>query len=251
MSGAIGEALLTRLSCTGAICSEDAAAIRRISGEVRALRRHTVILLPGETPRFVVIVLRGFLYHYALSAKGARLIHSLCMPTDTPGLETMYLDRVDDSLAVLVSSVVGLVPYANVSRLIEQRPAVAALIGRAAALQGSIHRQWLLRNSTQPASASMAHFFCETYARADAAGLVSNRSCDLPVTQEALADVLGLTAVHVNRTLQLLRRLGLVELRLGRLLVHDFDALAKVAEFDPHYLHLKCVPRSARTAIVR
>ena len=64
----------------------------------------------------------------------------------------------------------------------------------------------------------MAHLFCETYVRADAAGLVSKGSCDLPVTQENLGEALGLTAVHVNRTLQLLRRLGLVDLKLGRLL---------------------------------
>ena len=120
-----------------------------------------------------------------------------------------------------------------------ERPRVAALIARAGVLQGSIYRQWLIRNSTQPAHASMANLFCEIYARADAAGLVDNGCCDLPVTQENLGEVLGLTGVHVNRTLQLLRHLGLVELKLGRLVIHDFDELAKLAEFDPHYLHLK------------
>lgn len=244
----IGEALLTRLSCAGKLCPDDADAIRRIRGEVRTIRRHKIILSPGDTPRSVVIVLKGFLYRYAVSTKGARQIHSFCMPTDSPGLETMHLDQVDDSLAALVSSVVGLVSHADVSRLIENRPGLAALIARTAALQGSIYRQWLMRNSTQPAIASMANFFCETYVRADTAGLVSNGSCELPVTQEILGDALGLTAVHVNRTLQLLRRLGLVELKLGRLLVHDFDRLAKVAEFDPHYLHLRCGPAWIRPA---
>lgn len=239
MSEAIGEALLTRLSCAGKVSPEDADAIRQIRGEVRTIRRHKIILSPGNTPRFVVIVLKGLLYRYAVSTKGARQIHSFCMPTDAPGLEAIHVDQVDDSLAALVSSVVGLVPHANISRLMEDRPGVAALIGRTAAAQGSIYRQWLMRNSRQPASVSMANFFCETYARADSAGLVSNGSCDLPVTQEILGDALGLTAVHVNRTLQLLRRLGLVELKLGRLFIHNFHGLAKLAEFDPHYLHLK------------
>ena len=238
-STAIGEALLTHLSCTGMVCPENAEAIRRIKGEIRTFPRHKVILSPGDIPRFGVIVLKGFLYRYAISKKGARLIHSLCMPTDSPGLEALHLDYVDDSLAPLVSSVVGLVPYANVFRLLENRPGVAALIERAAVLQGSIYRQWLMRNSTQPAHSSMAHLFCETYVRANAAGLVSKGSCDLPVTQENLGESLGLTAVHVNRTLQLLRRLGLVDLKLGRLYIHDYDELSRVAEFNPHYLHLK------------
>ena len=121
-----------------------------------------------------------------------------------------------------------------------------ALIARAGVLQGSIYRQWLMRNSTQPAHASMANLFCEIYARADAAGLVDNGCCDLPVTQENLGEVLGLTGVHVNRTLQLLRHLGLVELKLGRLVIHDFDELAKLAEFDPSYLHFRGAAGSLR-----
>jgi CRP-like cAMP-binding protein len=236
----IGEALLTHLSCTGTVCPEDAEAIRQIKGEVRTIRRHKVIHSPGDIPRFVVVVLKGLLIRYAISKKGARQIHGFCIPTDTPSLEALHLDYMDDSLAALVSGLVGLVPHANLLSLMEQRPGVAALIRRAGALQGSMYRRWLMRNSTQNAAASMANLFCELYARADAAGLVCNGSCDLPVTQENLGEALGLTGVHVNRTLQLLRRQALVELKLGRLFVNDFDGLAKVAEFDPQYLHLKC-----------
>ena len=235
----IGEALLTHLSCIGNVRPEDADAIRRIPGEVRTIRRHKDILSPGDIPRFGAIVLKGFLCRYTTCKNGARQIHSFCMPTDAPCFEALYLDHMDDGLGALVSSVVGFVPYANLFRLMEKRPGVAALIGRAAVLQGSIYRHWLMRNSTQPAHASMANLFCETYVRADAAGRVSKGSCDLPVTQEILGEALGLTGVHVNRTLQLLRRLGLVELKLGRLVIHDFDELAKLAEFEPHYLHLR------------
>ena len=235
----IGEALLTHLSCIGRVCPEDAEAVRRIGGDVRTIRRHKDILSRGGVPRFAVIVLRGFLCRYTISKNGARQIHSFCMPTDTPCLDALYLDYIDDSLGALVSSVVGFVPHESLFRLMEKRAGVAALIMRAGLLQGSLCRQWLMRNSTQPADASMANLLCEIYVRADAAGLVANSSCDLPVTQENLAEALGLTGVHVNRTLQRLRRLGQVELKLGRLFISDFGALAKLAEFDPHYLHLK------------
>jgi CRP-like cAMP-binding protein len=242
----IGEALVTHLSCISTVRPEDADAIRRIPGEVRTIRRHRDILSPGEIPGFAVVVLRGLLARYSTSSKGARQIHGFCMPTDTPGLEALHLDYIDDTLGALVSSVVGFVSHKSLFRLMDERPCVAALIARAGVLQGSICRQWLMRNSTQPAHASMANLFCETYARADAAGLVDNGCCDLPVTQENLGEALGLTGVHVNRTLQLLRQLGLVELKLGRLVIHDFDELAKLAEFDPHYLHLRGAAGSLR-----
>ena len=235
----IGEALLTHLSCIGRLCPEDAEAVRRIGGEVRTIRRHRDILSSGDIPRFAVIVLKGFLCRYTTSRNGARQIHNFCMPTDAPFLDALYLDHFDDSLGALVSSVVGLVPHAHLFRRMEKRPNLAALVMRSGVLQGSLSRQWLLRNSTQPADVSMASLFCETYARADAAGLVANGSCDLPATQENLGEALGLTGVHVNRTLQRLRKLGQVDLKHGRLFIKDFAALARLAEFDPHYLHLK------------
>ena len=235
----IGEALLTHLSCMGTLCREDAAAVRLLKGEVRTIRRHGDIYSSGDIPRFAVIVLKGYLCRYATSAKGTRQIHGFYMPTEAPSLEALDLDYFDDDLGALVSSVVGLVSHANLFRLMEERPGVATLIRRAGVLQGSMYRQWLKRNSIQSAYASMAHLFCETYVRANAAGLTTNGSCHLPVTQENLGEALGLTAVHVNRTLQLLRQIGLVELKLGQLFINDFGELAKLGEFDPHYLHLK------------
>jgi CRP-like cAMP-binding protein len=235
----IGDALLTHLLCTGSLSAEDAGAIRLVKGEVRTIRRHKDVLSTGDVPRFAIVVLKGCLCRYTTSARGTRQIHGFCTATNAPSLESLHLDYVDDNLGTLVSSVVGLVPHANLVRLMEERPGIAAIIRRAGVLQGSIYRQWLIRNSTQPADASMAHLFCETYVRADAAGLVSNGSCDLPVTQENLGEALGLTAVHVNRTLQQLRQTGLVELKLGRLYINNLNEIAKLAEFDPRYLHLR------------
>jgi CRP-like cAMP-binding protein len=215
-----------------------------VKGEVRTIGRHKDVLSSGDGPRFAVVVLKGFLCRYTSLARGTRQIHNFCMPTDVPSLEALHLDYLDDTLGTLVASVVGLVPHANLLRLMEERPGVMALVRRGGALQGSIYRQWLTRNSTQSAHASMAHLFCETYVRADAAGLASNGSCALPVTQENLGEALGLTAVHVNRTVQLLRQIGLVELKLGQLFINDFDELAKLGEFDAHYLHLRRGPGS-------
>jgi CRP-like cAMP-binding protein len=61
----------------------------------------------------------------------------------------------------------------------------------------------------------------------------------MPVTQEMLADALGLTGVHVNRTLHTLRDTGMVEHKNGRLLVHDFRRLAAYADFERTYLHIR------------
>ena len=89
----------------------------------------------------------------------------------------------------------------------------------------------------------MAHLFCEVYQRSSAANLVDRNSCEMPLTQEMLADALGLTGVHVNRTLQQLRETGMVDHKGGRLFMHDFDRLANFADFNPFYLHRKTAVR--------
>jgi CRP-like cAMP-binding protein len=120
-----------------------------------------------------------------------------------------------------------------------ERPNVLSLIWRETLVQAAVFREWLIRNSQLPAHAAMAHLFCEMVTRSQAAGLCDGYSCDMPVTQEMLGAALGLTAVHINRTLQMLRELGLVDYRSGRLLIRDFPRLAEAAQFDPHYLHLR------------
>ena len=68
--------------------------------------------------------------------------------------------------------------------------------------------------------------------------LTNEHACDLPVTQAELGDALGLSTVHVNRSLQELRGKGLITLKGSVLRVIDWEGLKEAGEFDPTYLHL-------------
>ena len=84
----------------------------------------------------------------------------------------------------------------------------------------------------------LAHLFCEIACRMDAVGLGAGGRYEMPLTQAEIGDLLGLSVVHVNRTLQQLRSTGALTLRARRLVVHDFELLRKIGEFDPSYLGL-------------
>ena len=84
----------------------------------------------------------------------------------------------------------------------------------------------------------MAHLFCELIMRMERLGLNVAHEIDLPLTQGDIGDALGLSAVHVNRTLQELRGAGLIELTRSRLRAIDWPGLCKIADFDTAYLHL-------------
>ena len=235
----IGEALSRHLSCIGELSKDDLSALLRIKGEVRTFAKGKDILSAGDVPHFSVVVLKGFLCRHSWKRDGTRQIHSFYIPTDAPSLETLHIDYLDNSLSAVVPSTVGVIAHPEMFRLMDERPNLQALVWRETLIQAAVFREWLTRNSTLPAHSAMAHLFCEIYVRSGAAGQVTADSCEMPTTQETLAQALGLTAVHVNRTLQLLRESGLVELKNGRLYIHNFDKLAEIGEFDPLYLHLR------------
>lgn len=92
------------------------------------------------------------------------------------------------------------------------------------------------------ARARVAYLFCEFLWRYRAIGLSEDHALRLPLTQLDIADTLGLTAVHVNRVLQHLRREGLITMAHRRLIVHYPDRLQRLAELGQDYLHLTSMP---------
>jgi len=84
----------------------------------------------------------------------------------------------------------------------------------------------------------MAHLFCEMYVRMEIVGLTRGLCYDFPISQMELGEMLGITSVHANRTLQQLRKQGAVEFAGGVVTIRDMDALEQVAEFDASYLYL-------------
>jgi CRP-like cAMP-binding protein len=122
-------------------------------------------------------------------------------------------------------------------------PRLAGALWRDTLIDAAIFRQWMLGLGRKQALGRLAHLLCELFAKMKAVGLATNRSVPMPITQEEFADALGLSGVHVNRSLQELRARELISLDRRTLTILDWDGVKGVAEFDPTYLHQK--PRQA------
>ena len=104
--------------------------------------------------------------------------------------------------------------------------------------QAALQHERVVSLGRRAAIERMAHLLCELHARLRMVGLADEKSFPLPLTQADLGEALGLSSVHVNRTLQELRGAGLIALRDRRLTILDDRGLRAVALFDPTYLHL-------------
>ena len=104
-------------------------------------------------------------------------------------------------------------------------------------IDASIFREWVVNVGRRDARARVAHLLCELAVRLDKVGAGRDGLFDFPITQEQIADCTGLTPVHTNRTLQLLRKDGLIQLNAKSLSILDWDRLRQVGDFDELYLH--------------
>ena len=234
----IGEIFIHHLGLIGRLSDADKEALLSIKGEIRDLKRDEDVLRDGDRPTYSVVVISGLLQRYTTSPEGKRQIHSFYLPTDTPCLEAVHIGVMDNNLGAVTQSRVGLVPFSELFRVMDTHPNLTALMWRETLVQASILRAWLMRNSQTLAHEQMAHLFCEIMTRAKAAGLAQGDTCDLPIRQEDLGDALGMTNIHVSRTLTLLRATGSVEFRSGKLTIMDWEQLVEIAQFDGSYLHL-------------
>jgi CRP-like cAMP-binding protein len=234
----IGDIFVHHLGLIGKLSDADKQALLSIKGEIRNLRPGEDILRDGDRPSYSVVVISGLLQRYTMSPEGKRQIHSFYLPTDTPCLEAVHIGVMDNNLGAITQSRVGLVPLPELFRVMNTHPNLTALMWRETLVQASILRAWLMRNSQTLAHEQMAHLFCEIMTRAKAAGLAQGDTCDLPIRQEDLGDAIGMTNVHVSRTLAIIRASGSVEFRGGKLTITNWEQLVQIAQFDGSYLHL-------------
>jgi CRP-like cAMP-binding protein len=187
-------------------------------------------------------VLKGFACRYKVLGDGQRQIMSFHMAGDIPDLQSLHLGVMDHSLGTMTAVTAAFIPHTAVHDLNRRLPGVAAALWRDTLIDAAVFREWLTGVGRRSAYTRTAHLVCEVFVRMSSLGLADRDSFQLPLTQVAMADALGLSAVHINRVLQDLRGEGLIASRGRTVVIRDWTGLAKAGDFDAGYLHLRRMP---------
>jgi len=213
--------------------------LRKVSGTVKTVGPRQDLVREGDRPSECCLILEGFAYRYKLTEEGKRQIFSFHIPGDIPDLQSLHLDVMDHSLSSLSACKVMYISHETVCDLVRRCPRIGDAFWRETLIDGAVFREWILNLGRREAYGRMAHLLCELYVRLKAVGLTNGDVYEFPLTQAEFGDALGLSTVHVNRTLQDLRGDGLITLRSNSVTVLDWDRLREAGEFDPTYLHLR------------
>ena len=220
-----------------AISSDEERVIRGLVSETRRYRSDEMIVRAGEELNSSTLLLDGWLARAKDLPGGERQVTELHVAGDFADLHGFTLKRLDHDVMTMSEVTVAIVPHERLNDLTNDNPRLGRVYWFATNIDAAIHREWALSLGQRSALSRMAHLFCELYTRLEVVGRTSSNGYDFPLTQRELSECLGLTVVHANRTIQELRRRGLVELENRRLTIRDRRGLEGVAQFDPTYLY--------------
>lgn len=229
---------LKKLRKRAEISAEEERAIRNAVAETRRFPADEVVVRAGEEQHSISILVEGWMARTKDLQSGERQMTELHVPGDCPDLHSFTLKCLDHDIMTLTECTVATIPHDRFQDITERYPRLARVYWLSTNADAAIHRELALSLGQRSAMSRMAHLFCELHARLEAVGRVDGHSYEFPLTQRELSECLGLTVVHANRTLQELRRRGLVECENRRLTIVNRRGLETVAEFDDAYLFL-------------
>jgi len=220
---------------------DEERAIREVVSETRKVPADRLLVRAGQELNSSLLLLDGWLARCKDLPSGERQVTELHVAGDFADLHGFTLKRLDHDVTTLSECIVAVVPHDRFKELTERHPRLGRVYWMFTNVDAAITRELSLSLGQRSAMSRMAHLFCELHARLDVVGRARADGFELPLTQRELAECLGLTVVHANRTIQELRRRALVELENRQLTIVDRRGLVGLAEFDPAYLYLERV----------
>jgi CRP-like cAMP-binding protein len=229
-------AFTLRLAQLVPLRSDEIEILSDLQTSTRMVQRHRDIITEGRSYGGLFIILAGTAIRYRILHDGRRQIVNIILPGDIVGTLGSFTESSLYSTKALTEVAVAVLSFSRLNSLIETHPRLAAKIFLSFSSEATVYAEHLVDLGRRSALERVAHFLLELLSRLRNVGLADGQSFKIPLTQELIADALGLSIPHVNRVLRRLREDNLVVVEDQRVTVRDFDALSELADFDAGYL---------------
>ena len=220
------------------LTAAERARLEAAISEVRTYKPRKIIAKAGEPLDQSTLLIEGFMCRYLDDRSGLRQLVAIHVPGDFLDLHAFPLKVLDHDVATLTGATAAIVPHSELEAIADEMPELTRKLWFSTLLDAAIHRAWLFRLGRLDANARVANFLCETNARLVSAGLSDGRRFALGLTQADVAEICGLTTVHVNRVMRQLREDGLCVFRSSLVEILDLARLTALGQFNPAYLYI-------------
>jgi CRP-like cAMP-binding protein len=221
------------------------ATLESLCQERRSLGAGSELLDAREPYTTAFLIHEGWALRFRGFPDGRRQIINFLLPGDAFGLGALVLSRPDHNVSAITPVTLSPIAPETLTTMMREQPRLGGAFLWSAAQEEAVLREHIVSIGRRTAYERVAHLLLELMHRLEQVGQASNGSFGVPLTQPLLADALGLSVVHVNRTLRRLQHDGLISVQSRHIAILDYDALKRVSDFHLGYLHL---PISASAA---
>jgi CRP-like cAMP-binding protein len=213
------------------ITDNELGVIADMKREHLTLPAGSEIVRAGEDSPELYTLYSGWAFRFKTLSDGRRQILNFLLPGDLIGLQAAMFDAARHGIEALTDVQLCLLPRRKVWALFEQMPDLAFDVAWLGAREESFVDENLTSVGRRSAAERIAALIVALYKRAKMLGLVTDETFEFPLTQEHIADALGLSLVHTNKTLARLRRMGMFTRTDGNLTLTNPRVLARVAQY--------------------
>ena len=232
---------INRLTRRSVLSAADVAQLQQLPHRVMRFQRHQDVVREGEFTQEACLIVEGRFGRYRQDAAGVRQICALHLPGDMADLHSVMLPLANSAITAMSDGIVWRIPHEAIRALTRNSSAIAEACWRDTLVDAQLAVEGMFVLGRLAARGKCAHLLCELSYRLSLIGERADRF-ELDLTQELIGELLGLTSVHVNRTLRDLRMSGLIQIEKKQVVILDADGLAREGQFNPRYLHLATRP---------
>jgi CRP-like cAMP-binding protein len=215
------------------ITANELGAIKGIKRDHLVLKAGTEIIHVGDESPEIYTLYSGWAFRFKMLPDGRRQILNFLLPGDLVGLQAAMFAAAQYGVETLTDVELCLLPRRKVWTLFDEMPGLAFDVAWLGAREEGYVDDNLTSTGRRTAAERIAALIVSLYKRAKALGLVENETFEFPLTQQHIADALGMSLVHTNKTLARLRRLGMYSRANGVLTLTNPRVLQRIAHhFD-------------------
>jgi CRP-like cAMP-binding protein len=209
--------------------ADELAFVKQFKADELRVEPGASFLREGATSEHLYTVLSGWAFRYKMLDDGRRQILNYALPADMVGLQGALMREMEHSVEALTPLTLCVFPRAKLWDLYSKFPSLAFDITWLAAREEQLIDEQLVNLGRRTALERTAYLLMHLFVRADEAGLVKNGAIQFPFTQQHLADTLGMSLVHTNKTLKRLMTSNAVRWKDRVFEMIDRTAVTKIA----------------------
>lgn len=232
------EPFVDKLSARSVLGEAERDALRSLPAYPQQLQTNRDFVRLGERVDHACFVVAGLIGRFGQSRDGSRQITAVHIPADMVDLHSVVAPEACSALQALCFATILRVPHRALRDVAYGYPAIAEAFWRECVVDASVLSEWMVNIGRRDARSRLAHLLCEVACRLGGAGRQARLDFDFPATQAHIADMLGLTSVHVNRVFKVLRRDQVIACRGRNIRILDWSRLVRIGDFDPAYLRI-------------